>query len=346
MEPPQRTNRSIVLLGGVLLLGAAARVQLEGFDPAVASGVIDPFDDLWSGWWRIVVFVLAGTVATAVALVVRRRLSRLTAVGLATVVGGIEVARVDPVSGMLIGFVGGMLVVSTRARSLALAALAILYGAVSGALALATIHDLTGGPGIAACTLAALSLAAAAILLFSARASRWRILAAFHRRGRFVRSVWLSFIIVGLWLGLSVDTVRRFRRLNPTVELPDTDILYVRPFAADWLWRGMLGVRDVWAPGATDLTDLRAWPELVGLGVGPSDIGDDDLKSLADLNWLTILRLNDTRVSDDGLFYLRGLTRLQFIDLSGTQLRGTGLHYLAGLTGLRVMTLDRTLAAD
>ncbi len=346
MELPKRTSRPIALLGGVLLLGALARFQLERFDAAAASGATQPFDDLWGGWWRTVMFVLAGTAATTAALLARRRLGRLTAVGLATAVGGIVLARFDPVSGMLIGFVTGMLVASIRARTLALAVLSVLYGAISGALALATVHDLTDGPSVAACALATISLAAAAILLFSARASRWRILAALHRRGRFVRSAWLSFIIVGFWLGLSVDTVRRFRRFNPTVALPDADILGVRPFAADWLWRGMLGVQDVWAPGATDLTDLRAWPELVGLSVGLSEVGDDDLKSLAGLNQLSRLWLNGTRVSDNGLVHLRGLTRLQFLDLSGTQLRGTGLHYLAGLTGLLTLTLDRTLVAD
>jgi hypothetical protein len=349
MEPPQRKTRPILFLAAIIVLGVLARIQLAHFDQAAAIGAIGSYDELR---WPIVMVALAVVAAAVTAVVVRGRLSRLSAVGLATVVGGIVLARWNPFLGLAVGFVTAMLLISSRARSLAIAILALTLGTVAGAAALATDHDLSDGPGILACTIGALTLAGAGIALFSKRVGRRPVFNVLHRRRWATRAAWLILVLVGLWLGLSVDMARRFRRLAPnmvlTVSVFDKDSfpLYLRPVAADWCWRGPLGVQDIWAPGAKDLNVIRAWPELEGLTVGPSDTGDDDLKNLSNLSRLSAIRLGDTRVSDDGLYHLGGLTSLFVLDLSGTRLRGEGLRHLAGLNRLAVITLDRTQSSD
>jgi hypothetical protein len=244
MEPPQRKTRPILFLAAIIVLGVLARIQLAHFDRAAALGATGSFDELR---WPIVMVALAVVAAAVTAVVVRGRLSRLSAVGLATVVGGIVLARWNPFLGLAVGFVTAMLLISSGARSLAIGVLALSLGTVAGAAALATDHDLSDGPGILACTIGALTLAVAGIALCSKRVGRRPVFNVLHRRGWATRAAWLLLVLIGLWLSLSVDKVRRYRRLDPnmalTIPLFDNDSfpLYLRPVAADWCWRGPIG---------------------------------------------------------------------------------------------------------
>ncbi len=82
--------------------------------------------------------------------------------------------------------------------------------------------------------------------------------------------------------------------------------------------------------GGLQRTDSGLW------GMALSDF---NLDSLADLEQLEVLALNDTNVGDAGLRKLTGLTRLRELDLSGTKVSLKGRESLAALSQLKKLRL-------
>lgn len=70
-----------------------------------------------------------------------------------------------------------------------------------------------------------------------------------------------------------------------------------------------------------------------------SDVDDDDLRSLAELQHLTELRISG-QFTDAGLIHLRKLQRLEQLSLASPKLRGDGVHHLAALSQLRSLRFE------
>jgi hypothetical protein len=98
---------------------------------------------------------------------------------------------------------------------------------------------------------------------------------------------------------------------------------------------------DDWPP-KQKLADLPAITVPFGLDFHGLKVTDSDVKELARLKSLRLLRLNGTQVTNAGLKQLAGLSELQAVDLGDTQVSDAGLKELAGLKNLRVLLLDNT----
>ena len=98
---------------------------------------------------------------------------------------------------------------------------------------------------------------------------------------------------------------------------------------------------DDWPP-KQKLADLSAIAVPFGLDFHSLKVTDSDVKTLARLKNLRLLRLNSTQVTNDGLKHLAGLSELQAVDLGETRVSDPGLKELAGLKNLQVLLLDNT----
>src|SRR6185437_12022105 len=202
----------------------------------------------------------------AVAAAGKRWVGRISSVVLGGVAGLLAISHYNALLGAAIGLVVGMLIAcGVFVRVLTAAGLtiaALVFGVICGAAALATQRDLSGGPGALVLLLMAATAVAAALILFrrvqkpAPAGQKFRWLGAIGRVGLF------SLVIFGLWLSLSVDTVRRVNRIGfrtyPNLVSPELP----------WLWRGFVKV--------TRLT-------------GREDLNDSDLSALrgfAELEWL------------------------------------------------------------
>ena len=75
---------------------------------------------------------------------------------------------------------------------------------------------------------------------------------------------------------------------------------------------------------------------------GLKKMTDADMKELAGLKKLRLLRLNGTQATNAGLKHLSGLVELQAVDLGETQVSDVGLKEFAGLKKLRLLSLYST----
>jgi Leucine-rich repeat (LRR) protein len=74
-----------------------------------------------------------------------------------------------------------------------------------------------------------------------------------------------------------------------------------------------------------------------------TQVKDDDLKLVAKLKNLAMLRLTDTDITDEGLAHLRGLKKLKHLDLNGARrITDDGLRELTDLTNLEELYLSKT----
>ena len=101
-------------------------------------------------------------------------------------------------------------------------------------------------------------------------------------------------------------------------------------------------------PAAEALREIGARLEVNESGrvtsviVSETRVDDGDLESLADLDKLEVLHLENTGITDAGLQYVRDVTTLREISLYGTHVTSAGLEYVRGLTNLRSLGLNET----
>jgi Leucine-rich repeat (LRR) protein len=77
-----------------------------------------------------------------------------------------------------------------------------------------------------------------------------------------------------------------------------------------------------------------------------TNVSDDDLPRIAQLNHLKGLWLGQTSVTDTGLAYLEGRLQLQGLDLSRTQITDVGIAHLKSLSELKHLSLGNTAITD
>jgi hypothetical protein len=149
MDPPKRPTRPIVLLALVCLLCILARIQLGGMDSLSLQHPLHSFVDSDRAAWAFVMLVLAVGAATAVAFAARDRLNFLLVVGFSGAVGGIVLARIDPMAGMVFRALAAELVIFPPLRQVMaeflVAGASLVYGTVAAAFALATQRDIVRG---------------------------------------------------------------------------------------------------------------------------------------------------------------------------------------------------------
>ena len=316
-------SRQNLRLAGALLLVVAGRIYLSsGGEDAMrfTAPHLHQFDDAL----KLLAFVALGVAISAtVAVAGKRWVGRLACVGLGGVAGLLAISQYNAILGAAIGLVVGLLVACGAFLAvlfaLARVAVATAFGVICGAAALGTQQDLNAGPGAVVLLLMTATVVAAAFVLF--RRSRQQSPVEWQRRWlrRLGRTNLCLLVIVGLWISLSVDAVRRVNRigiqgnLSPLIpELP-------------WLWRGC--IKTTWLDARRDLQD-------------------EDLVCLRNFTDLEFLNLSNTRITDAGLAELRNLPRLRYLLLNSTKINGKGFEHLATLPALAELALDDTPISD
>ena len=328
MAPARPTVRPAVLLLMVAALIVALRVIEATGGPRNAIAEVPP--------WLL---ALSAGASLAVAVATRRRVNRILAVLVAAAVGGLILARYNAMPGVALGTAVGSLVAWAVVRRVALAALTVCSVAMAGVVAGGTVLSLTGNPGdgfhaAIVAPMSALAGVAGILLVWHAwrgRPSRWpRVLG---------HTALLLAFVVGQWLSLSADTLRRVWWLGTDYRL----CLIQR--GEKWLYRGFVGVRSFVGGqrvGDQALVTIGGWKELDTLDLSGADITDAGLAEIGRLSRLWVLILNDTPITGDGLRNLAGLRRLYQIELQGTQLTDDRLRHLKAWPGIQGLRLDHT----
>ncbi len=321
MVATERSQQSLQLAGALLLI-VAGRIYLSSGGAEAMVFAAPQLRNVVDVQKLLAFAALGAAVSAAMASAGMRWVGRLASVGLGGIGGLVAVSQYNVILGAAIGLVVGLLVSCGIFLAFARTVAALAAGIVCGAAALATQRDLSGGPGIVVLLLMAATFFVAALIVF--RRSRKpapseplpRRLATIGRFGL------LLMVIVGLWLSLSVDTVRRVDRLAGPVDFASYHSHYPGLY---WFWRGYINV------GA--LKSRR-------------DLTDEDLSYLRGFTHLGLLDLRKTQITDDGLNQLEGLTSLGYLNLSGTKITGVGLPSLAPLVSLRSINLSNTQLTD
>jgi len=332
MEPAHPTVRPAVLLTFVAVLIVVLRVIEATGGPQSVQIDIPPL-----------LVMLASVASLAVAIAIKRRVNRFLAVLSAAVVGGLILARYNAMPGVALGTAIGSLVAWAVVRRIVLAALTFGSVAMAGVVAGGIVLAYTGNPGdgfhpAIVWPMSALGCAVVIMLVWHV----WR-----GRPRRWLRtlghtSLLLAFV-VGQWLSLSADTLRRIWWLGTKYEVR------LIPFDESWLYRGFLGVGEfVGGHRANDreLVTIGGWKELTYLDLSGANITDAGLADIGRLSGLWIVILKDTPITGDGLPHLAKLPSLLQIDLQGTQLTDDRLKHLRSLPGLRRLRLDHTQITD
>ncbi len=130
---------------------------------------------------------------------------------------------------------------------------------------------------------------------------------------------WIDFV------GCGVDDAWLARHRSILGRLP-TDIALDQTGVGDEALKALTGL------------DLR------GLGLGSTQVTDNGLGHLADMDRLEWLRLGNTRVTDEGLRHLARLELLRRLDLRETSITDDGLSHLQRLSRLEFIDLYGTQA--
>lgn len=99
---------------------------------------------------------------------------------------------------------------------------------------------------------------------------------------------------------------------------------------------------DITDGGLVHLRDLRKLTTLLL----PSEITDNGLEELANLDNLLHLDISNTKVSDKGLEFVSTMKNLQTLCLNDTAIGDKGLTHLSNLTNLRTIYLSGTKITD
>ena len=77
-----------------------------------------------------------------------------------------------------------------------------------------------------------------------------------------------------------------------------------------------------------------------------SEISDEGIRYLSNLNQLRVLYLARTRITNDGLRHVRSLGELEEIDISNTAVGSSGMAHLRNLESITALNLDGTRVDD
>ncbi len=345
-------SRHFLLLAGAFSLAIAARVYLSNGGAEAMVYRPPSGSDLHDAEAIIGAVVLAAAVSGAVAAAGKRWFGPISATALGGIGGLLAISLYNAVLGALIGLAVGALVACNAfgrpLAGLAKSGAALAAGILSGAAALATNRDLGDGPGAIVMLLMGLTALAAGLILFrrsqepppANRKALWK--------WRLGRTCLFSLVIAGLWLSLSVDSLRRANRLARAGFPLILDSLSLSP-ELPWLWRGCVNVAHLSAH--TDLTDdalsdLRGFVELETLDLRHTQITDKGLAQLASLPRLNFLVLNQTGTTGDGFNRLGGLRTLRVVFLDGSQVNDQGLRQIGALPALGSLHLSGTRVGD
>ena len=361
-------SKNVVLLGGVLLLGLAARYYGEGAYRSAANFELRPPSDMGDirAWATIGALAIVGSLVGAA---IGYRLNRTSAVIMGSVGAAVATAHYSSLVGGALGVPVGLLLgwLGPRRTTVAivLCVLAIAAGACAGALAGAVAP----GPLEAAhLVLAVLSVLGAVVGLNMLAARFVRLRGIVPRWRRVVGSSALGFVmfvvaLFGIPIGITMESIARLRKISADYSME------LQAFDESWFTRGIAEVVECAPRGLADrglqtlarfqrlaelnlygtgiddesLALLHQWPRLWRLDLMETRVTDEGVKHVATLKWLRDLSLRDTGVCGATLDLLP--PGIEALELAGTAVADASLKRLAGLP-LSQLTLDDTHIGD
>ena len=199
------------------------------------------------------------------------------------------------------------------------------------------------------------------------------------RRVRFVislRALMLLILIVGIWLGLTINRAESQRKAVAALKENGAIVLYdyesmgraKAPTARQWrlAWAARRSLGDDYFQSVTyanltpavghryeladrDLAPLEALDHLEELNITDTPITDAGLAYLERLTNMRSLVLDNIsqggphlQLTDAGLAHLRGMTKLENLDLVGIDVSDAGLEHLRRMTNLQSLGLSQT----
>lgn len=327
--------RNVLLLGGVLVLGVAARyygdrtyTSAANFDLRVPRDTNDAE--------TLVVVCLAALAGSLIGALLGHRLNRVTAAIMGMVGGAVATAQYSSILGGVLGAPIGLLVAWLGPRRVMIVMLACVVSAGLGICGGAVAGAISPGP-VEPVTLCAIVLliigATVGVNVFVARRLRGDSIASPWRRiaGRLALAMTtLSVAVGGMPLGVTLESLAWLHSIK------SGHGTLLRPLDAATFTRGFCTITG-WGPPsvfrASDLRKLRRFDGIITFRFYRADVGDDSLKLLGEWPKLQYLDLSETRVTDRGVRDLRGLRLLGDLNLNGTQVTGDCISQLPPTLG-------------
>jgi hypothetical protein len=313
------------LLLGVILFALAAKMLLS-----IARHSSLPFrerhglDAILAGALFTAIIVLTAAAAAAVG----KKLNVLVCMLGATAAGAMAAMLYKPVFGAVLGLVVGVVVAFGFAKPVAVvafgAAAAMAAGSLVGFAGFA-VTDAPVDPVVIACMITITMLCVVvgeAIVLFVA--CRAGINASLRRKLGASMLLPIPFLL-GIWIGLSIDTLWRVRLIEGTADLSMT------PVSVHWLWGGCFDVNVVAMSTHAreeDILRLRRFRNLTFFSDHNGRLTDAGLRHVGELSKLRSFVTDRSAVTDAGLRHLRELKGLQMVRLRDTAVSGEGLSHL------------------
>lgn len=346
MVTAQRSQRNMHL-AGVLLLVISGRIFLSCGGIEAMAFTSPRFGSLHEAMTLLARAAVAIALSAVIAVVGKRWAGPVACVGLGGIAGLLAISQYNAILGAVIGLAVGLLVACGNFLALPLAVTRVVaafaFGVACGSAALATQRDLSSGHGPGVLLLMTATVTGAAILLFR-RCGRlvpaeWK-----HRwMERLGRTTLLLTVTLGVWVSLSVDTVRRVNRFGTQ--------LNTNPLAPElpWLWRGcvqVIGLSGRHALTDADLSNVRGFPDLEFLDLSGTSVTDPGLAQLRELPRIQCLFLRGTSITGEGFEQLATLPALTHLNLEDTQLSDESVYALEKLAALRWLSLEDTPITD
>lgn len=316
--------RNVLLLGGVLVLGVAARyygdrtyTSAANFDLRVPRDTNDAE--------TLVVVCLAALAGSLIGALLGHRLNRVTAAIMGMVGGAVATAQYSSILGGVLGAPLGLLVAWLGPRQTAIAVLTCVVPAGFGVCGGAVAGAISPGP-VEPVTLCAIVLlvvgATVGVNVFVVRrfpgdskASSWRRIASRSA----LAMMTLSVAVGGIPLGVTLESLAWLHSIK------SGHGTLLRPLDAASFTRGFCTLTG-WGPPntfrASDLRKLRRFDGITMFSFNRADIRDESLRLFREWPSVLYLDLSETDVTDRGVRDLRGLRFLRDLNLNGTHVTG------------------------
>ncbi|MGH7140696.1 MAG: leucine-rich repeat domain-containing protein [Pirellulales bacterium] len=330
-------SKNVVLLGGVLLLGVAARMYGErAYASATRFDFHPPRDVDDAETWATI--CIAAVVGSLIGAALGYRLNRVTAAIMGPVGAAVATAHYSSILGGILGAPVGLLVAWLGSRRLVIVTATTAAATITGVCGGAAVGALSIGPVEPVAVVATILLVIGAVAVLNVLASKrfssggegkpWRRGAGLLA----LATITLTSAIMSVPLGITLDS-RYWLQSRGVSSYMEFRPLDVRCFTYGFGQPG--GWDDARRFRADDLQKLCRFDGMVDLRLIDAD--DDSLDLMDHWSGLRYLGLSETHITDSGIPHLTALRWLSGLDLSGTRVSGATFAQLPpSLTNLRL----------
>lgn len=343
---PLTPSKNVVLLIGVLVLGAAARYYGEKAYPSSTQFELRSPQNVRDAE-TLAIICAAAFAGALVAAAIGYRLNRVTAAVLGPVGAAVATAHYSSLLGCVLGAPVGLFMAWLGPRRMALIALAlflsmfigVLGGYVAGAVSIVpvTTIPLLTTMLLVIGAIGAINVLVAKLSSVSLEQRRWRRIT-----GRLVvATTTVTVAILSVPLGITLDSLAWLRRKSAAT------YVQLRPLDYRCFTHGLGGMGGWNAPPgflSGDLLKLQRFDDIRVFQFHGGDLDDVSLELLCEWRGIVFLDIDKTRITDSGVRKLVALRWMQGLNLNGTQITGATFSHLP--PSLRTVWIANTTVND